>query len=167
MLKTAKTQIHARRRHFSSLGMNYAAKTFHALKRRFSQKYDYCRGFALVGMKRCCTSNARVSATTWWRVLEFWHKTQGVEVWFFAISLASLLLRLKTEIQLQCQYVSAAPSHTLGTQPNKLYITWQMWAFWGYSTSRRAIAWMSAAITSHDGVQGKNTITWCGSWGQG
>lgn len=39
-----------------------------------------------------------------------------------------------------------------------------MWAFLGHSTSRRAIAWMSAAITSHDGVQGKTTITWCGSW---
>jgi len=36
--------------------MNYAAKTFDALKRRFSQKYDYCRGFALVGMNECCTS---------------------------------------------------------------------------------------------------------------
>lgn len=44
-------------------------------------------------------------------------------------------------------------------------LTWQMWAFWGYSTSRRAIAWKGAAITSHDGVQGKTTITWCCSWG--
>ena len=41
MLKNTKTQIHARGRHFSSLVVNCAAKTFHALKRRFSLEFGY------------------------------------------------------------------------------------------------------------------------------
>ena len=41
--KTAKTQIHARRRRFSSLGVYYAAWMFDALKRRFSCEIIYLR----------------------------------------------------------------------------------------------------------------------------
>lgn len=62
MLKNTKTQIHARGRHFSSLVMNCATKTFHALKRRFLLKFDYFRGFARGRHEWVLHLNTRMSA---------------------------------------------------------------------------------------------------------